>query len=298
MTRPLLLVGDNPFLGISHLSQERARRRSALAGSSRDAAEIVLAAMDHGADGFMFSVTGTTLSILQAIGERCARDRLKLIPLIPYAHEWVRHATFDGGVAGIGKRYVRDLLASRNLAALGRGLRGVLRADLSDLLESHVAVELSKVASLGRGAELVAVMLHEVVTDLAVALDLGWVVRRYVGFLHRQGLRAGLETRNFCSLVQRLRAWDVDLGQVAIAAPFNEAGFQMVPSRADCERVLASMPPGSVVAMSIFAGGYVPPNAALEYVRRLPNLGAVVAGVSSVAQSRETFRLLREGLAT
>ena len=47
----MLLVGDNPFHGISHLSQERARSRNGNGGSPIDNARVVLASLENGADG-------------------------------------------------------------------------------------------------------------------------------------------------------------------------------------------------------------------------------------------------------
>ena len=41
-TSRILLVGDNPFHGISHLSQERARSRPGNNDSATDYADIVL----------------------------------------------------------------------------------------------------------------------------------------------------------------------------------------------------------------------------------------------------------------
>ena len=44
--RKLLIVGDNPFQGISHLSQERARSRDEADVSQADqAADVVLASL-------------------------------------------------------------------------------------------------------------------------------------------------------------------------------------------------------------------------------------------------------------
>ena len=57
-----LLVGDNPFHGISHLSQERARVRSTEQnkGNTEQAAHLVKLCLENGANGFMFSVDEIT----------------------------------------------------------------------------------------------------------------------------------------------------------------------------------------------------------------------------------------------
>jgi hypothetical protein len=63
----LLLVGDNPFHSISHLSQERARSRTEDPSDPKYAAGLILTAMKNGANGFTFSVSETTLAILKEL---------------------------------------------------------------------------------------------------------------------------------------------------------------------------------------------------------------------------------------
>ena len=50
----LKLVGDNPFHGVSHLSQERATARGTEITNPTYAADLVRISLENGADGFMF----------------------------------------------------------------------------------------------------------------------------------------------------------------------------------------------------------------------------------------------------
>ena len=69
----LLIVGDNPFQGISHLSQERARTRGETIVSPADqAADIILASLKNGADGFSFSVS----ELLSRFFENCVKEKV------------------------------------------------------------------------------------------------------------------------------------------------------------------------------------------------------------------------------
>ena len=71
----LLLVGDNPFHSISHLSQERARGRTEDPGNPKYAASLILTALENGSNGFTFSVSETTLAILKELDAHGAIDR-------------------------------------------------------------------------------------------------------------------------------------------------------------------------------------------------------------------------------
>jgi hypothetical protein len=106
------------------------------------------------------------------------------------------------------------------------------------------------------------------------------------------GIKPGFETRNFAYLVSKFREWSVDFGEIIIATPFNKVGFQMNPSRTECEKALADLPEPNTIAMSILAAGYLKPPEAIDYIQSLSNLKGVVVGVSKEQHARETFKLL------
>src|SRR4030043_344894 len=101
-----LLVGDNPFHGISHLSQARARERvnQKNPNDAEQAAKLVKLSMQNGADGFMFSVSETTLSILKNLRQDEENVELVLYAIVPYAYEYVRLAAQIGGVSALARR--------------------------------------------------------------------------------------------------------------------------------------------------------------------------------------------------
>jgi len=292
--KPLLLVGDNPFHGISHLSQERSRTRGDTIGHADFAAGLVMLAVENGADGFMFTASETTLAILEAIRNKGTSKDLRLYPIVPYAYEYVRLATQLGGMSGLARNMAKRVIFSMNMRAMANGLNGVVRMDPAALLKTYVLYEISRIKSkAGRNARLESVLLHEIITEMALALDMDWLIKSYVDFMLKLGITPGFETRNFTYLVAKFRRWNVDFRKVVIATPFNKAGFQMNPSRLDCERALAVVPESNVVAMSILAAGYLKLPEAIEYVQTLSNLKGIVVGVSKERHARETFELLK-----
>jgi hypothetical protein len=293
-----LLVGDNPFHGISHLSQERARVRGDASTHLEYAANLVITSLENGANGFMFSVSETTLSILREIREKGEIERLSLYAIVPYAYEYVRLATQVGGIHGLAKKFAKEIAFSGNVRAIALGLKGVLKRDPVSLMKTYLTYEISKIKfSAGRQANLRSVLLHEVITDMALALNLDWLFKSYVDFMLKLGVTPGFNTGNFSYLVNRFREWSVDLRKVTIAAPFNKVGFQMNPSRRACEKTLANIPEPIVIAISILAAGYLSPTDAISYVATLPNVKGVAVGVSKEEHARETFKLLKEKLA-
>jgi uncharacterized protein (DUF486 family) len=290
----IFLVGDNPFHGISHLSQDRARVRDDAVTSPEYAAGLVMTSVENGADGFMFSVSDTTLSILKMVRQRGGKS-LSLYALVPYAYEYVRLATQVGGIPGLARKFAWQLVLSANLKAIMMGLKGVMGTDLAALLKAYVSYEVSRIRSAaGKSGKLDSVLLHETVTDLALGLNLDDLFRAHIDFMLRLGVKPGFETRNFPYFVSRFKEWGIDLHDVLIATPFNKVGFQMNPSRTECEKTLEDLPEPVVIAMSALAAGYLRIPEAREYIKSLPNLRGVVVGVSKESHAFETFRFLRE----
>lgn len=292
-----LLVGDNPFLGISHLSQNRARSRGNILDDPKNCAHLITVSIMNGANGFMFSVSDKNLSILEELSEKRIIRDMNLYAIVPYAFEYVRLATQMGGFLGIAKKVAKEIALSGNLMAGLRGLKGAINADISSLMKAYLSYEISRIkSSVGKEANLRSILLHQAITDLALAFNLKLLFKSYTDFVSNHGMKPGFNTGNFPHLVKKLREWNINLDEVVIAAPFNKVGFQMNPSKEECEKVLVDFPEPTVIAISILAAGYLSPLEAINYIGTLPDIGGIVVGVSKEKHAYETFRLLREKL--
>ncbi len=286
----LKLVGDNPFNGVSHLSQEKAMSRDVNISDPKYAAKLVKISLDNGADGFMFSISDVTLSILRTLREEYSTNT-KLYAITPAAGESARNMGASGGVEGLVKKSAKQAISSRNLKAMSMGIVGSASMNPDLLLRSFISLEISRIkAAAGKHADIESLMLHEIVTDLALALDLDWLLASYIDFVNDLGIMPGFETRNFVYLVRKFKAWNFDISKVSIAAPFNRIGFQMIPSQVDCENTLASLSNTHVIAISVLAAGYLKPVDACGYVKNLSNLNGIAVAVSNMHHAQETFR--------
>lgn len=288
-----LLVGDNPFHGISHLSQEKARARSLeqTQESLVQAAHLVDLSLENGADGFMFSVDETTLSIIKNLK---TTQNVSLYAIAPYAYEYVRKATQTGGVAGLAKNLAKEMVFSSNIKVIASNLGGLVRFNPSALLKTYVAYELSRIKSvINDNFSLKSFMLHEIVTDMALALNMENLCKSYIKFLKKYRIRPGFETRNFPYLINKFSEWNIDFSELTLTSAFNKVGFQMCPTQADCEEALERANEAEVIAMSILAAGYLKPADAMGYLGNLKGLSGVVVGVSKERQATETFKILR-----
>ena len=291
-----LLVGDNPFHGVSHLSQERARTRDAAIEQADYGAGLVATSIQNGADGFFFTASGTTLAICRLLAARDLGGTVQLHAIVPYAFELARSAVRVGGLPQLGKDIVKQIVLSRNLKAAASGVHGVVRSDPVALLKAYLFYEVSRIRSASKASKnlnLSSVLIHEVITDMALGLDMEWLFKTHVEAMRDRGITPGFDTRNYPMLLEKLEGWGIDLSQIIVATPFNSIGFQMAPSREACEERLALGNGPDVIAFSILASGHITLPEAAKYLDTLPNLAGVAVGVSKEQQARETFSLLR-----
>jgi hypothetical protein len=245
----------------------------------------------------MFSVDETSLSILRTLRGREKASGLGLHAIVPYAYEYVRLATQAGGVPGLASGFARQLILSGNIRAFVLGLKGFAKADIADIMKAYLLYEYSRIkSSSGNQANFHSLLLHQVITDMALALNLEWLFKSYIEIAQELGVTPGFNTGNFAYLVSRFTSWKMDLHRVFLAAPFNKVGFQMNPSKEECEKALASLPEPTTIAISVLAAGYLKPQEAIDYIATLPNIQGVAVGVSKESHACETFRLLKEKL--
>jgi len=291
----LFLVGDNPFLNISHLSQRKARERSEDPSNPAFAARLLRLAVENGANGFTFSVCDSNLAILDTLDFAGLPDALGLYPVVPYAFEYVQKATQRGGISGLVKTLGWEMVKSGNTTSLVYGSLTALTSNPKTLMKAYLAYELSRLKPhLGKKVQLRSVLLHQLITDMALALNLDWLFKDYMTFLSKKEITPGFNTGNFAYLVKKFREWNIDLGKILILAPFNKVGFQMIPGLEECEGALQRIHVPNVIALSVLAAGYLGPREAFEYVASLRNIKGVAVGVSNEKQAMETFGLLRK----
>lgn len=272
-----VLLGDNPFFGIDHLSQERARKRGE-AGFGR-VAGIMEYVSGRGVKRFTASTHPRLGKLVGRLKSAGLLGKMELCPVFPYAQGYVELAT-EKGAMGAVRQVLSGAGARAGIGAALGASAAYLRGDAARMIRSLVDVELGSV----REARCGTAFLHDVVTDACLGLGLDEVIRVYAEHLRdKHGMRAGAVTKNFPLLAERLESWGVEL---AVMTSFNPIGFQMNPSREACEAALRGG--YEVVAMNALAGGFLGPDEAARYVSSL-GIGAVAVGMSTLEHARQTL---------
>jgi len=289
-----LLVGDNSFIGVSHLSQDRARERAEKLKVA-SIVKIIETAVDAGASGYTFSTHPINLQILAELkSSDKLKNELELDPVLPYAQSYVRLAN-EKGMRGLVDETLNKLpVLDRAKTVIETGFSAI-RLDPIGLMKSYLDLELKSYLNVKpENSNIRTVLLHEVVTDLCLGLrNVGMFEAFAKHVREKYHASPGFVTYNLVRFVEVFREAGLPLQGITIMTPFNSIGFQMSQSRQSCEDCLSTLNEGDVIAMSVLAGGYSKLDEAVSYITGLPKLSGVAVGVSSEEHARDTFAKLR-----
>jgi hypothetical protein len=286
-----LLLGDNPFIGVSHLSQEKAREERRYSFVENNA-RVVEAAAEGGATGFTFTAHPTNLELLNYLrthNEALVKSMNYYI-LVPHAQSYVARANIEG-TPGLIRSTLRsapflDLLATALSLKPERAAQLLIMKEIAPYLE---ILPQEKVR---------AVLLHEVITEVVIAFGLAKVIEHLNRWAEGLGVGFGLETRNFSHLSDRIREWN--LCPSYIMTPVNSIGYQMAANKQAVEANMIGLAAETkLIAMNILASGTVGLDEAIEYIRKYKDaIYGVTSASTKPTRIRENFRMLKAALVT
>ena len=283
-----ILIGDNPFIGVSHLSSGKGVDEERVATNDQ-MKQVLKAALDAGANGFTFTTHPKILDLFRYLERNGADilDRLDYYILTPYAYEYVRQANLRGTVD----------LAWGILRTLG--FSGVSSMLLSmDSIPSHfIRRELEPFLEILPKKRVKAVLLHEILTEPIIAFESWKLLKRLGEDLSKEtGVSFGIETRNAGYLEPSM----AELSSVAayVMTPFNPLGYQMAPSKEACESTVSALGKRTkVIAMNTMASGALTLEESANYlVDRRNSLYAVTTASVNPHRIGENVRILLEAL--
>lgn len=281
-----LLLGDNPFIGVSHLAQEKAREEQKEL-SLENKVEVIGAAIKGGATGFTFSTHNANLSLLKYLRNKYPEIscRLNYYILMPYSTQYVRKAASSGTAQLIKEIFLEKISLGNLMMAIPPKPTNFIKIFLEAELKEYLSVLPKNMVK--------AVLLHEVLTEMILAFNLSNIVRALSEHFARKGIGFGLETRNIKHLNEFLENNDITLEY--LMTPINPVGYQMTLSKSEAEEVINELSEKNVkiIAINALASGTVTPEEAVNYLNRFrDNIFAVAVGTSKSWRALETFTQL------
>ena len=239
-----ILIGDNAFIGVSHLSQIHARQK--LQQLRLDAiVDVIGEAVACGAIGYTFTVHPKNLQILTALEEAEELGGLQIWPVLPYAAGYVRTVNEKGMTGLIGDVLSGLRFTDKAKVLLSSGISAAT-FDSVRMLNTFVDMQLANIRNF-KDVRLRTVLLHEIITDLGISFQTKQLFDSYVRHIRdNYDAMPGFVTRNFVRFVRYFQEARLSLEDTVIMTPFNAIGFQMNPSKETCERCLSTLLKGTL----------------------------------------------------
>jgi hypothetical protein len=281
-----ILLGDNPFLGVSHLAHEKARSEQSEATDLEAKVGVLKAGLEGGITGYTFSTHRVNLELLEYMSRRYPDlvARLNYYILIPYAQGYVRRANVYGTV-GLAKTVIRDIVFKHPVYSLS----SVITLNVDRLASLFIGLEAESYLKILPRDRVKAILLHEVLTELIIAYNLTKLLRELKKFVEKKlGVGFGLETRNIGRLNKYLEENNIQVEYVM--TPMNPLGYQMAPSKKEAEEAIRKLGGRGtkIIAINILASGAVTVGEACEYLESFKDkLYAVAYGTAKPERARE-----------
>jgi len=292
-----ILLGDNPFLGVSHLAHEKARSEQSEAVGLEAKASVLKAGLEGGVTGYTFSTHRVNLELLEYLSRQYPEvvARLNYYILIPYAQGYVRRANVYGTV-GLVKTVIRDIVFKHPVDSL----TSALALNLNRLASLFIGMEANPYLKILPSDRVKAILLHEVLTELIMAYSLTKLLHELKRFIEKKlGVGFGLETRNIGQLNKYLEKNNIQVEYVM--TPMNPLGYQMAPSKKEAEEAIRKLREKGtkIIAINILASGAVTVEKACEYLKQFKdNIYALAYGTTKPHRAKENAIILRRKLFT
>ena len=277
-----VILGDNQFFGVDHLSDEKARQKEQRFKDTREIIKVIDAGYEVGIRTFMCTTYGRIEEICDHIRANPSQYvDFKMYPCMPYAHKYANAVT-EMGIVGTLKHYTGGNI----VGSIMRGGVAVVQRDAVKLMQMLVDAEMT----MFRGMNVEAIFLQNVVTDLFLGLGMHDFFAEFAKYVKsKYDAEAGFITMNLPMLAKVLEK--IDLNDPIICASINKIGFRVSGSMEDYEKVLGE---GKVraIAMQVYAAGAIRPEEALDYVCRLKGVESVLFGASTKPHIQQTYNLV------
>ena len=267
-----LMLGDNQFFGVNHMSEERARAQSMRFQDLDAIIEVIDTAYDEGIRTFMSTTHERVARICDHVRAHPTRyEGLRFAPSMPYAHKYANAVTEDGMLGA-----VRRFLPDEGFAnAFFRGGRSLASKDVQGITTLLIDAEMT----MFKGLETPVIFLQNVVVDLLLGLGFDDALKIFADHVRqRYNAEPGFITMNLPMLLDRLDK--IGIENPIVCSNINKIGFRMCGGMQAYEEALRTRQ-FRAVAMSVFASGAIAPEEAMEWVCAQPNIESIVFGASS-----------------
>ncbi len=278
-----VILGDNQFFAVNHLSDERSRQQAIRFKENQAIIDVLDIAIDCGVNTFMCTTHDRIASICDHVRKNPEKYKdFKFHPCMPYAHKYANAVT-ELGIIGTLKAYIPgNILSVASKAGIA-----YMRKDFPSLMELLVDAEMKMFA----GTKTPVIFLQNVITDMLMGLGMRELLVHFAEYVKKKyNADAGFITMNMPHLVDLCE--EEGIKNPVICSSINKIGFRMSPSIEKYEEYLRSDKEFRPIAMQCLAAGALGAQEAMEYVCQFPKIESVLFGASSRAHIQQNYDLI------
>jgi hypothetical protein len=283
-----ILLGDNQFFGVNHLSPEKGRAMEERFKDISEVKKIMYYAIDNGVNAVFFSTHPLVYQITDMMRADPDLKKMSVYVNIPYISKYVRMLSEKGMERTIRTMLLGEKGLMRKMAFIMRGGISLARGNYLDLANCLVDVEMGPFYDLN----VKAIFLHDALTGLAIGYDMVNVIKNFYQYIRRRyQVIPAFGTLNYPLMADILKR--AEIGRTLVMCAVNKKGYFMNPNKQASEEEF-SKHSHSILAMSTLAAGSLKPEEAYEYIASLGTVKHIVVGLSSKEHADETFRIARK----
>jgi len=277
-----VLLGDNQFFAVNHLSDEKSRAQSIRFKDDESIIYVLDQAIEIGIDTFMCTTHSRIANICKhMLNNPTGYKDFKFYPCMPYAHKYANAVT-ELGILGTVKEYIPGNV----FRSIAKGGLAFVSKDLIKMMELLIEAELK----MFKGLNTPIVFIQNVLVDLILGLKMYDVFAEYDAFIRKRfNVEPGYITMNLPALYEALES--IGVKNPIICSSINKIGFRMSGGREIYEKYLTDKD-FRPIAMQVLAAGALKPAEAIEYLAQFPKIKSVLFGASTKSHIQETKDLI------
>jgi hypothetical protein len=281
-----VILGDNQFFAVSHLSDEKSRAQSIRFKDDESIIRVLDQSIELGIKTFMCTTHDRIANICDHIRQNPGKyEGFKIYPCMPYAHKYANAVT-ELGIVGTIKQYVPGNI----FGTFAKGGMALLNKDFMKLMEIFIDAEMK----MFKGIETPVIFIQNVLVDMILGLKMYDVFAEYDAYIRKKfKAEPGYITMNLPALLDALNL--VGIEDPIICASINKIGFRMSGGKEIYEKCMKEKT-FRLIAMQVLAAGALRPKEAIEYLGQFPKIESVLFGASSKSHIQETQELIEHYL--
>ena len=282
-----IILGDNQFFGVNHMSQDRGKQTYEQFKDINEIKRILNYSLDKGVRGVMLSTHPSVSEICNMIrADERLRTQLCFYVNVPYIIKYVSMVT-EMWIFEAIKHVISAKESTDRIPFIAKALVNACTLNFMGIFEQLIDIEMAPFY----GLNVKAVFLHNSLCDLILAYRLDNIIQGFDNYIKKKYKAIpAYGTLNLTRFIDFLD--ELEMPNSLVMTGFNKLGFLMNPSRLSCEKT-AIQTRHTVLAMATLASGRLKPDQAYSYLNH-QGIKHVIVGLSSQKHADETFQSIQK----